>query len=617
MRFQARIVLAVVAGIFLAGTTAQAQVIHQIPADAVMIVKVSQLDAVSRKAGDFFTTLGLAAMVPQLADPLTAGMTSGGITQGFNKSGEFALAILNPEAPVTWDKPNWVMLFPVTDYKAFLANFPDASTTGAVTSFHFKGDHEQSFAANWGDYAAVSNSSQVVATAPASTLELSGLCAKQWDAKDAVLLVNIKPLRTEALKQIESARTMAASHMKDFAQQHPAGGGAGNPMAAMGKLEPVGEVLLSVVLDFAREFVQDANAASFGLSLTPDGVAFTSVLEFEPSTSMGQFVSEIKNTDESFTVGLPEAKYMAFGGMHRDPQHLTRIINAIADPAEASLKTLGSDFAPAVDYLEALKETARSSGGGQTFGWIAPSGMLGQSSLMQAVGISRGDSQVLLDCQQRMVDDQQKLMASLGLQAPGTTQTFTKAGKTLDGVTFNVFTTTFNMAAQGNAGMQAQMIMNWVYGPGGLKVYLGALDDKTQISAVGLDDPTLTTAIDAARAGNDPMGKSMPVKAVAAQLPTQRVAAFYVPLDVWVNTVLNYARAFGQDMGVKLPDDLPPIGVTISGDGSAIRCDEYVPTQLVRAITSASLQVYMTMTMHQQPQNPGGNPGGGGAPGGL
>jgi len=71
---------------------------------------------------------------------------------------------------------------------------------------------------------------------------------------------------------------------------------------------------------------------------------------------------------------------------------------------------------------------------------------------------------------------------------------------------------------------------------------------------------------------------------------------------------------FGIDMGVTMPDNLPPMGVTLSSDASAVRLDAYLPSQLLQALTAAGMQVYMK-TQHPQPPN---NPGNGGAPpGGL
>jgi hypothetical protein len=123
----------------------------------------------------------------------------------------------------------------------------------------------------------------------------------------------------------------------------------------------------------------------------------------------------------------------------------------------------------------------------------------------------------------------------------------------------------------------------------------------------------VTSIIEAIKSNDDTLAGTAGVKSVAAQLPTERLAAFYIPLDQWATSGLNYAKQFASmDMGVKIPEDLPPVGVTLSADGSALRMDAYVPAQLLDALTQAGIQVFAAMA---QP-HPGGAPQGGGGPGG-
>ena len=66
----------------------------------------------------------------------------------------------------------------------------------------------------------------------------------------------------------------------------------------------------------------------------------------------------------------------------------------------------------------------------------------------------------------------------------------------------------------------------------------------------------------------------------ASHLPKERQAAFYLPVDVLVNTGFSYVAKFGIDMGVTMPAS-DPISVTIGTDGSAARMDGYIPSQTV------------------------------------
>jgi hypothetical protein len=159
--------------------------------------------------------------------------------------------------------------------------------------------------------------------------------------------------------------------------------------------------------------------------------------------------------------------------------------------------------------------------------------------------------------------------------------------------------------------------MMFLYGPNGPTKYVGPVNDSTLLTFMGAPDPTVTATIEAIKSDDDPLAKSNSLKTVAGQLPTQRMSAFYIPLDQWAATGLNYAKQFASmDMGVKIPEDLPPIGVTLSADGSAFRVDAYVPTDLVTSLYQAGMQVFMAMHGPPGGGNPGAAPQQGGGPGG-
>ena len=160
--------------------------------------------------------------------------------------------------------------------------------------------------------------------------------------------------------------------------------------------------------------------------------------------------------------------------------------------------------------------------------------------------------------------------------------------------------------------------MMFLYGPNGPTKYVGAVNDNTLLTFMGISDPTVSATLTAIKASDDPLAKSAALKSVVSQLPTQRLSVMYIPLDQWAATALNYAKQFASmDMGVKIPEDLPPVGVAVSADGSALRVDAYVPTQLVQNLYTAGMQVFLAMHGpggaggQQQPPQQGNGPGGG------
>src|SRR4029077_7245920 len=121
-----------------------------------------------------------------------------------NEAGDAAIAVL-PNEDKTKDEPSVVVLMPVSDYKAFIGNFAGATTEGDITSVTFPKSGKPGFVAQWGDYAAMSPNKSSVTKKPAG-LEVTGLAAKELDAKDIVIFANMKSIREVALPKFKAAR---------------------------------------------------------------------------------------------------------------------------------------------------------------------------------------------------------------------------------------------------------------------------------------------------------------------------------------------------------------------------------------------------------------------------
>jgi hypothetical protein len=587
-------------------TGASAQVLKQVPASALAILKVSNLDATNKKVADMATALGIAQMDPQLADPLGAFLKSIGVTDGVNRDGDLAAAYIDPAAANTPEDKSILLLIPVSDYQKFIGNFPDATTNGDVTQAHFKNSTDPAFIVHWGDYAAASPVQAIVATPPTAIISVAGLAAKELDGKDFVIYGNLKGLRPKMLAEINQARQMAPQQID---QQIGQNGKIGN--VDVSKMGPLAKVVADQILDLAQKFAEGSNAATISLNLSPDGIATTWMCEFDADSECGKNIALMKNTDDSLLEGLAQGKYLMYGGSSK--LNVGQALSNYLAPIEAAVTNLGPDYAPVNAWLDAVQKLVNSSNG-STIGMPVPTQPPGQGALLQMVVVGRGDAKALLDATHAMSDAQSAMMKTLGLQLPNATalQTYTVGAKTVDGVSFDEIQTNMNMPANSPGAMQMTQIMTMIYGPQGQAVYLGVANDQTLLEVMGLDDPAISAAITAAKANDDPLAKNNPLQSVVAQLPAQRFMVFYLPLDLWASTGFGYAKQFGMDMGVNIPENLPPIGTTFSTDGSAVRADTYVPMQLMQALTAAGIQVYDKTQNVGQPGAPGGA-----APGGL
>jgi hypothetical protein len=606
MKWAKNIILAAVVCVGVAVSFASAQVIKQVPSNALVVLKISDLEVTSKKVADFAAAMGISQMDPDMADPLGAFLKEVGAPDGVNRSGELAFAYIDPATSNIPEDKSMLLLIPVSDYQKFIGNFADAKPDGDITQAHFKNQTgDLTYFAHWGDYAAASPTRDIVAKPPTGIIQVDGLAAKELDGKDIVLLGNLKGLRPKMLHEIDSARQQAPGEIDQLIAQ-----AMKTPNLNATKFAPLAKELAGQILDFAQKFAQSADAASLSVNLSPDGIASTMMCQFDPASSLGVDVTQVKNTDDSLLGGLGAGKYLFFGGA--SPQQVALFWAKFLPPIQKAITDMGPDYSSLNDWLNALQKMSTASTG-STFGMLMPQAQPGAGALMQVVGIRRGDAKTMLDGLREMSDAQQKSFKALGLNMMATAQTYTKDSKIVDGISFDEMKGQINMGGQSPQAMQAMQFINLIYGPQGPDAFTGVVNDQTLLTVMGLDDATISAAVTAAKAGTDPLAKTSPVKTVAAQLPAQRFAVAYVPLDLWATTGFGYAKMFGIDMGVVLPDNLPPMGTTLSTDGTAIRADTYVPSQLIQALTAAGMQVYM------KTQNPGNQPppNGGAAPGGM
>src|SRR5687767_5172546 len=89
--------------------------------------------------------------------------------------------------------------------------------------------------------------------------------------------------------------------------------------AAM-KFMPVMRAMFTRMFDAAEQIVNDADSATWGIAITDDGIRATALAEFTASSPSGLQVAKLKGANQSLTAGLPQTKYMMFGGINAGSQ---------------------------------------------------------------------------------------------------------------------------------------------------------------------------------------------------------------------------------------------------------------------------------------------------------
>jgi hypothetical protein len=570
------------------------QVQDQIPNDALVVMKVRNLGATSTKLGKFMSDLGLAAMVPGMNDPLAFTQKQLNISQGLRKDGDFVVAYRDPNVSGESPDKSILMLIPVSDYKSFLANWPDAKTEGEISTVTIKQGEEPGYVAKWGNFAALSPSRAVVAKAPTgNAMKIPGAAAaKEFAGRDVVIYGNMDALRAKALPKLQENREKILAQVEQ--------GITRDEKAA--KYAPVFKALVGQLLTVCEGFLRDANGAALSINFGNEGINLAVMAEFNKGSYAGNLISSTKNTNEPLLRGLPAGKYLFFGGSVNNPEATVKALDDFTAPILKEVTALGPDMKAASDYVDALKQYVKSTKK-TTFGVVEPTGALGQEPIIQFITIASGDAPAMKAAQQKMVTTQEQMMKAFGMPADAYKSNVTPKAKTVEGIAFDQISTTVNPNANDPMAQQQAQVLSFMYGPQGMNMLQGEVNGNL-LTASGVPDTVLSSAIAAVKSNDSPLSNLAGVKAVAANLPTNRTAEFYIPVDEIVTTGLSYAKQFGAGVNLQLPPDLPPIGVTSSSDGTAVRFDAYVPSTLVQSLVAAGMQAYMQMQ--------GGGQGGGG-----
>jgi hypothetical protein len=591
-----RFAVVVVALALCLASSVRAQVLNQVPAEALAVVKVKNLQDVSGKIAALAQKWGLANLVQELNDPLGSLMAVANLGPGLDKNGEAALAIMMPAAGFGAPDPDVLVLVPITDFKAFAGSLPNAKAEGDLTTFS-AGGRGAKFAADWGKFAAISPQKELLGKKPTG-LKAGVATAKEFEGKDLIAFANIKEIRKFALPELQKNKGQLLANIER---------GMANAPGANAKYAPVLKAYMSQLVAVAEGFLSDCDSASFGINLNKEGISTTLMAEFREGTYAAKALASMKGTDASFTAGLPDGKYFMYGGVASQGEGGLQILNDFLAPIEKELAALGNDGKGVVDYVNAMKDYFRAAKQ-MNFGWVAPSAnaIMAQEGLIQMVSVVHGDPAKLSAAQKKMLETQGALMKASGADAMGIKSTSTPAAKTVDGVTLDLFSTTFDIKPNTPQEQQMAMMMGILYGAKGMNGYVGTVGADRTVNIVGGTDALLSSAVAAAKTNEDALGKGVAGK-VSAALPQNRLAAFYLSIDTIATTVLDVMAMQGLPGGVKLPPNLPPLAGAVATDGTAIRVDGYIPAQTVESLISAGMQMYF--------KQQGG--GGAGKPGGL
>ena len=592
--------LALSAALALAGRSYGDVISERVPATALAVVKFNNVGATSAKVAKLAEKLGVNMFVPALNDPLGALKQQLKITGGLKEDGEFAFVYVEPkgaQGEAVDPNKSALMLVPTSDYKTLVANLEGATTEGNVTTA--KGSDGQTiYLADWNGYAAVSPTKELVAAAPGAGLKLPARATKETAENDVTLYANLAAIREPLMAKIKDGREKSKAEMLDkvksdnkIPEKYHAALGAG----------------VDQLMNAAEAFLRDADAATVGLTIAESGVKQTIVAEFKEGSYLATTVDGFKNSPTTLLNSLPTGKYLAFGGFANSPDAVAKLIDDVGGPVLAALPKddeLSQKIPAYIADVKALLANVTE----QSFGLITPTGAVGQTALIQPIGAIKGDA-AKLTSQMKSINEKYAAFTNeiLAATEPGVEmkQTWTDGAKTVGGVSFSSVST--EIVGDSPAANQQRQQMQFMYGAPKMDMFFGSTGDEVVSFANGIDEGVINELIANAKGNKSPLADAETVKAVAAELPKQRIAEVYVGVDEIMTLGIRSAKQFGFFQGdVQLPPDLQPVGVSIAGEKGALEISEYISDDLLQALVSAGMQVAAQMQGGGRGANGGG-----------
>ncbi len=556
---------------------ADAQVTKEISAEAFAVLKFNNPEAISAKVAGLGQKLGIANFVPQLADLLGTLKQQLNLKEGLDAKGEVAVVFFMP--PEGESDPQVLIYIPVSDYEAFLKNLANVKSEGEVSQFSMADDNDPIYVVNWGSYAVVTPWKSLIEKKPAGALQVTGAAASHIQSTDVVLLTNPKVVAAKLLPELLANRDRM---MKEAEQNVPPA------------LVPASKAVASQLLTFAENVLKQGQAVTLGLSLSDKGINLSTLVEFEPSGSLGQMIAGIKNSpDAALLAGLPSHKYLMFGGVQLDPAWSTKLYDDTMGPIQTALDGV-NEAAMFVKMMAATKSMLEGTNK-VSIGW-APAAADAKSPLaMQQASVFSGDSKKVQAGLREFYQGLIEVMKLVPQEGGVSVQAELKPdSKVVDGINLDQITVQMKMDANNPMAAQAAGLMGAMMGPEGTTTTAGPVGDQAFVSVTGGDE-FLAGVIASAKASTDVLSPLAGVKAVSEQLPKNKVAVLFVAVDQMVAAGLKFAEQMGMPIPLKLPADMPPIGIAIATEGSAIRGEMHLSADLMAQLMAAGFQVMQIM----------------------
>lgn len=582
--------VAMAATLAVAGpASAQNSPLDQLPQGADAVFVVPDLSALSEELANLKQALNLP--MPELDDALGALKQSTGMVNGVDDDGAALLVLPDLAAAMAEDRePNFLLLMPVADYNAFVANFGAQQAEG-VAALTMPGG-QSGFAKESGGYAVLGQSQDIVkgytagnAAAGVAT-KIGALGQTYLGEGDAYFYADLEKLGPTLTPKIQEAIDGMVQMLEQGAM------GMSDPMAVNNA-----KAVYSLYGAAAKAVVNDSTGVLAALDLSDKGVAFTYALAFKPGSSLASTFPGNKNGDVGLAQ-LPEQPYIAAASIDAKAINLGQLYGQLAEamPAEANPGMPDPKlWLPLVQKVNSL-----------AMAFYAPNEMaMMNNALLNTISVIEvDDGPAYVGTFKSYINAMNGMEIPLPQPAAAApadgvegqpvepaapmgepqkivyTSSYTDKALELDGTPVDQFELRTQLPPEminsmGPAGGFMQAFTNYTG-------YVAAKGNKVIVTT--LPDPQLVTKGFQTMANGGGLGTAGALTKVRDEaLPPNPAMQTYISVSGIAQTANTFLQMFGQPP-LQAPADLPPIAAGLGIEGESVAFRQFFPLETVKFI---------------------------------
>jgi hypothetical protein len=547
-----------------------AEVTSHIPADSLGFVVVRDMTTTNAKLQNLIRLFGAP-----LPAPLDLFKMQTGFGEGFNESGDLAVALLPPQDE--FGAPGPLALVPVTDYAAFVKPF-NGDASGEICPVTVS--DEEVLVAKAGDYALFMNPEyreamqRIVAAQPAALESVAAL--GDWiggnDGTIVLLPAGAKMLVTLATQEMANAREQMKQSFEDLGQQEEFEALSAMMDIYSKMLALLGDEVTSAALGVA---IDDAGNIQLGVRAiaTPDGKV----------AQVGQIEASRAPTD-----AIAEGPFVIAGGGPWPKGLSEGMMGFSLDLMKSMPGVYGLQDATEEDFQKLVEAFNKTMEGLQHMSFVLRPGEQDEPIYSNFYAVFHVD-----DAQKYFQDYRASMQVwnEIAAKATGERQfDYEVTEETIAQKPGIQITMDLTAAMGAQAEPLAQQMMQKMFGPDGKMRFYVVHVDPTRVlvsySAKAAVEKQVTSLGD----GSAPLASDANVATTAKLLPSDAPMVAYISPQgcvAWFSRMMNVMMgAFGGG-GPVIPEypATPPVGIAIALKGRVIETDVVFPAEMLQGLS--------------------------------